>query len=76
MLLLHVSVSSGGYATPLRDAYVLIFVVVVVVTVIFLRNIRTIKLLTLVKVDFAQGTEVDDERLVELRLQGMNDSGP
>lgn len=72
MLLPRVSVGSGGYATPLRDAHVLIFVVVVV-TVIFLCNIRTIKLLTLVKVDFAQGTKVDDEGLVELRLQEMDD---
>lgn len=76
MLLLHVSVNSSGYATPLRDAHILILLVVVIVTVIFLRDIRTIKLLALVKVDFAQGTEVHDKRLVELRLWGMNDSGP
>lgn len=66
---------SGGYAASLGDPHILIFVVVIIVTIIFLRNVSAVELLTLVKVNFAQGAEVDDKRLVELRLQGIDDSG-
>lgn len=73
ILVLHVSVCSGGYATPLGDAHILILIVIVIVTVIFLRNVRTVKLLTLIKIDFAQGTQMDDERFVEFRLCRKDD---